>query len=411
MSADACATVVRIESPPPLPHPGNIRDQDLRLFPGMTGKHDADWPEVTGMSGGGEYAAHSLSQQACMRLLHAHVRAALRPHQDSRTRCVLADYGAADGLATRQLIEEAVEAGLQQRLDVVLQDLPGNDWQAAARILSPLGTLDAPSPGQSAPVSVLQMSTESGHGDVALRLFAAPGTFHVQVLPDGSVDLAVSGTALHWLSNGAALPRPGVPVVFHPHVDPTVRAAWDAHAARDWKAILVARAAELRPGGKLIAVLPTLTPDGCSTYSALFDVMDQMLRRAESAGRLKVGAREAFAVPASSRSHAAIREGFAQVPSLELEVLEQHVVASPYYDEAEAGTKAGRAAFARRYVASVYAWAGPMLQGLAVGEQRDADVFRTEMEGAIAARMEECKQDYIVSVLVAVKKVGQSHSN
>ena len=73
---------------------------------------------MEGMAECGQYAANSLQQQEAFRLLVPHVSEALQT-LDSK-RAVLADYGAAEGLATRQLVE-ALPVGVSSRLDVVVQ--------------------------------------------------------------------------------------------------------------------------------------------------------------------------------------------------------------------------------------------------------------------------------------------------
>lgn len=219
---------------------------------------------MTGMAAGGDYAANSLSQQACFRLLVPHVRDALGTGHHR----VLADYGSADGLATRQLLEALSDLS---QLDVVLNDLPANDWQMAHEILSPIGTLSV---GQ--PIESLLAEPPASPG---VRLLSAPGSFHEQVLPDASVDVAVSGTAFHWLSDTTELARPGACVFFRG--DPAVAPAWYAHSANDWAAILNARAAELKPGGTLAVVLPSMMPDGDYIYRVLFEILDALYPRSD----------------------------------------------------------------------------------------------------------------------------------
>ena len=86
---------------------------------------------MEGMSTDGEYAANSLSQQQCFRLVVPFATAALKAAPGPRA--AIADYGAADGLATRQLLEavEAVDVG-GDGLDVIVSDLPGTGWHEGA---------------------------------------------------------------------------------------------------------------------------------------------------------------------------------------------------------------------------------------------------------------------------------------
>jgi len=51
----------------------------------------------------------------------------------------------------------------------------------------------------------------------------------------------------------------------------SVRAEFDLQAARDWEVLLSLRARELRPGGRLVVVLPALADDGSSGFDRIMD--------------------------------------------------------------------------------------------------------------------------------------------
>ena len=79
--------------------------------------------------------------------------------------------------------------------------------------------------------------------------------FHEQCYPSGTVDLAMSFTAMHWLS---ASPASLVGDADRMHAAQCgagggeAAAAEQAQAARDWRAIMAARAKELREGDSMI---------------------------------------------------------------------------------------------------------------------------------------------------------------
>ena len=56
-----------------------------------------------------------------------------------------------------------------------------------------------------------------------------------------------------------------------------VRAEFDRQGARDWEAFLSLRAAELRPGGRLVVVLPALADDGLSGFENIMDQANAVL--------------------------------------------------------------------------------------------------------------------------------------
>jgi len=73
--------------------------------------------------------------------------------------------------------------------------------------------------------------------------------FHRQLLPDASLDIGFSATAMHYVSEKPC------EIENHVHMvgatGPTL-VAYAERAATDWENILLARARELRPGGRLV---------------------------------------------------------------------------------------------------------------------------------------------------------------
>jgi SAM dependent carboxyl methyltransferase len=89
------------------------------------------------------------------------------------------------------------------------------------------------------------------------------------VLPPGSVHLGWCSYAAVWLSHIPTL-IPGHFVSFRS--TDSVRAEFERQGAKDWETFLALRARELRPGGRLVVVLPALADDGTSGFE---NVMDQ----------------------------------------------------------------------------------------------------------------------------------------
>ena len=81
-------------------------------------------------------------------------------------------------------------------------------------------------------------------------LFFASGTgFHQQIFPDETLSFGFSATAMHYLSV-----KPG-PIADHVHAVGATeeeRVVWRDQAHSDWTSILLARARELMPGGRLV---------------------------------------------------------------------------------------------------------------------------------------------------------------
>ena len=351
------------------------------------------------MAAHGEYAANSLSQQASFRLLAPHVQSSLSAAGIGKgKRAVIVDYGAAEGLASAQMLDALPKDWLLS-IDMFIQDLPSNDWKASSQVLSPHGTLEHLSDGCGVHCLPAPALPSSG-----LRIFSAPGTFHAQVLPDGSVDLVVSGTAFHWLSDTSELPRPNSVVYRSARADARALPAWQAHSHSDWVAILKARAAELKPGGTFLASVPTVLPDGTATYDVVFEVLDEMFAEREASGILAPDFRSLFTFPAAVRSAQEIMAGFTAVPALELVGIEQHQLANPYLNkEVHLASAAGRADFGRRYSASILAWARRMLEA-AIPAANEQERFMSDLSSNLARRADELEQDFRVAVVVAKRR-------
>jgi hypothetical protein len=93
-------------------------------------------------------------------------------------------------------------------------------------------------------------------------------SFYEQVVPRDHVHLGWSSYAAVWLSR--------IPTLVPGHFMPVrstgdVRAAFEHQGAEDWRYFLSLRARELRPGGRLVVVLPALDDDGAAGLEALFD--------------------------------------------------------------------------------------------------------------------------------------------
>ena len=99
-------------------------------------------------------------------------------------------------------------------------------------------------------------------------------SFYENVFPGEQIDLGWSSYAAVWLSRVPAL-IPGHFVMLASTGD--IRAAFDRQAADDWRLFLSLRARELRPGGRLVVVLPGLSDNGASGFELLFNCANAVL--------------------------------------------------------------------------------------------------------------------------------------
>jgi hypothetical protein len=147
----------------------------------------------------------------------------------------LADMGSADGGTSIDLwrkVLKHIRSGAPSRpIEMVYTDLPRNDFSQLFRIIH----------GQT------DISSYLGEVDNVFVL-ASANSFHHAIFAAASLHLGFSSTASHYISK--------VPCDISGHVhmvgaNKSERAAFAAQAADEWETMLIARACELVPGGRL----------------------------------------------------------------------------------------------------------------------------------------------------------------
>jgi len=241
-----------------------------------------------------DYARHALSQRAAFEATHPAVLAAARLLADEPVLRVV-DLGAADGVNSHGLIRELEEERASRPLIYALVDLPTNAWGVAADHLRHAfggaadgpGVVVIPAPGDTGPGVAdagtgAHYASPEAHGEACRRAVEhspPPATVismagislqQAPSLPSGSVHVAVTGTAMHWVADAAGLASTGSIFPGYPdHIDEAERRAWRVAAARQWERLLEMRAIELAPGGRFIAALPA-SPAPCPERTGLY---------------------------------------------------------------------------------------------------------------------------------------------
>lgn len=152
----------------------------------------------------------------------------------------IADFGAADGGTSKKAIFDMV-AALRQRfadrqIEVTYTDLPSNDYSNLFK-------------------NILGLTEDQANNYLeqyqGVFVNAIGIGFHQQLLPNSSLDIGFSATAMHYISEKPC------EITNHVHMvgaSGATLAAYAERAAKDWEAILIARARELRPGGRLVLI-------------------------------------------------------------------------------------------------------------------------------------------------------------
>jgi hypothetical protein len=197
---------------------------------------------------------------------------------------VIADYGSSQGknsmvpmqLAIKKLRERL---GRNRPISVFHIDQPSNDFSTL------FGVLDAD------PDRYVQ-------DDSNVFPAAIGRSFYESVLPPGSVHLGWSSYAAVWLSR--------IPTLIPGHFisvrsTDAARTEFERQGAQDWEAFLTLRARELRPGGRLVVVLPALADDGSSGLENLMDQANAVLAEMVDDGAIAAEERARMALRAHPR--------------------------------------------------------------------------------------------------------------
>ena len=384
-----------------------------------------------------DYARYALSQRAAFEATHPAVLAAAHHFEDEPVLCV-ADLGAADGVNSHGLISALAHERAGRQLVYALVDLPTNAWGVAAQHLhdafvestAALQTVVIPTPDERGP-GVADVGTgphydsPEAHGEGCRRAFErapAPTTVislagiplhQSQCLPSGTVHVAVTGTAMHWVADATGLASTGSVFPGYPdHTDDSERRAWSLAAARQWKRLLELRASELAPGGSFVAAVPASAasgPERAGLYVQLIADMNAILAEWRLGRRIDAATVSAIVVPVWMRTLDEIRAPFEEsggsIAGLELESVELFRLDNPYWQD-DPGI------FARSYVRSASAWGGPIFlraferegEGRAPGL---LDAFRAELEERIADTPDLYRQDYVEALVVCRKAERQ----
>ncbi len=383
-----------------------------------------------------DYAQGALSQRAAFEATHPAALGAARLFADERVLRVV-DLGAADGVNSHGLIRDLAEQRAGRPLIYALVDLPTNAWRVAAEQSRHVfgeaadgpRVVVIPAPGDAGPGVAdagtgAHYASPEAHGEACRRAVEhspPPATVismagiplqQAPCLPPGSVHVAVTGTAMHWIADSSALASTGSVFPGYPdHRDEAERQAWRAAAAHQWQRLLEVRAMELAPDGRFIAALPASPapdPERTGLYVELIGDMNRVLADWRRARRISAATVAAVVVPVWMRTLDEIRDPFeaggGSVDGLQLESAELFRLDNPYWHD-------DPAVFAREYVRSVLAWGEPLMRSAFTREGEDrapallADFLRT-LEERVADAPNRYRRDYIEALVICRKADG-----
>jgi len=314
---------------------------------------------------------------------------------------MLSDMGTADAGTSLSMVASAIDAVRSRAsaapISIVYSDQPRNDFNALITNVYGLGPFE----------------TYLDRHDNVFPLVSGT-TFYRQIVPAGTLDIGFSATAMHWLSSKVCN--------ISNHVQ-AVGAAGDEleafrrQAHRDWRQILLHRATELKPGGKLV-----LINFGCDEQGRylgntggvnMFDTFNRIWQDFLEQGRIDrseyenmtlpqyYNTVEEFSAPLTDHKDAVYRAG------LRLEHIDTRIVKCPF---AEAFAQHGDAdRFAEEYIPTIRSW-NESIYFNALSEQRPLAERRQLIEDYYGAYRDLVRQspeghgmDYVHAYMVISK--------
>ena len=387
-----------------------------------------------------DYARHALSQRAAFEATYPAALAAAGQFAEAPVLRVV-DLGAADGVNSHALIRALADERAGGSLIYALVDLPTNAWSVAAdHLRNAFGdradrseVVVIPAPGEAgrgvsdvgtgahyaSPEAHSEACRRAVEHDPPLATVISLAGIPLQqapCLPPGSVHVAVTGTAMHWVADAGGLASTGSVFPGYPdHTDEAERRAWRVAAAQQWERLVEMRAMELAPGGRFIAALPASPapcPERTGLYVEIIGDMNEVLAEWCRVERIGAATAAAVVVPVWMRTLDEIRAPFeaggGEVDGLELESAELFRLDNPYWHD-------DPAVFARAYVRSVTAWGTPLfLRAFArEGEDRAPGLlldFLEELEERVADAPDRYRRDYIEALIICRKVDGSASS-
>ena len=362
---------------------------------------------TTSMKGGGYYSqstrgAKDVIDNAADMLLDA---VAGLPDAGSDEPARIADFGAADGGTSKRTIAATV-AAIRDRwpgrqVQVTYTDLASNDWSQLFKTMQGLDGSD---------------NTYWSPADGVFVQGVGIG-FHHQLMPDATLDLGFSATAMHYVSE-----RPCQITGHVHHVGATgdALAAFDRQAAEDWERILLARAAELRTGGRLVIMSFGKDEDGWYLGHTggvnMFDTFELHWKALADAGVITSTEYDAATFAQVYRTPgeftAPLTDETSRVHKAGLRLVSAHTgqTKCPYRAAFEDSETMTPREFARSYIPTLRSWSETVFANAldtarpASERAAIADRFYQAYEDMVAADPDGHAMDYVHSYL-AIEKV------
>ena len=371
----------------------------------MSGKaENLNTQAVLAMKGEGYYSARTAGAKHAIDKVRPFLELALEALPD-RPVLRFADFGAADGGTSQELWSGLITAlrnsGDKRPVEMLYTDLASNDFSTLFRSMQ--GMHGDP-----------QLAYQTNHENVFVH---GCGTgFHKQLMADASLCLGFSATAMHYVSEKPCEIKDHVHMV---GADEAERAKFSAQAAADWERILLARAAELAPGGRFICLNFGIDEQGRylghTGGQSMFDNFTSHWRALRDDGRIS---EEEFNRATFAQHYRTVDEftaPFADPQSavrqagLRLLSVETRLTPCPYNAAFQnAGKEMSSADYAASLIPTMRSWSETVFKTALEGRPEDerqalVDAFYNAYEAQVAADPHGHAMDYI-HILMEIEK-------
>ena len=260
----------------------------------------------------------------------------------------ISDMGCADAGTSLSMVGKAIETVNQRApglpVSIVYTDQPRNDFNALITNVYGLGPFETYLDGR----------------DNIFPLVSAT-SFYRQILPANTLNIGFSATAMHWLSQKVCNISNHVQAV---GAEGAELDAYRQQAHKDWRQILLHRARELKPGGKLVLI--NFGTDEQGQYLGhtdgvnMFDTFNNIWQSFVDQGRISQSEYENMTLPQYYNS---VEEFSAPLVNsdetvyqagLRLDHIDTRIVKCPFAEDFKGHGDAVR--FAKEYIPTIRSW-------------------------------------------------------
>jgi hypothetical protein len=327
-------------------------------------------PKLSAMEGAGFYNRHSAMQAVGVSRALSLWAGACQSVQVGEEPLVIVDYASSQGRNSMSSVRTAIETirsrcGVEKLVEVIHTDLPSNDFSSLFTAL------------EQEPDSYLR-------GTNGVFPAAIGRSYFEPLLPPGRVHLGWNTFSMQWMSRS---PEDAPDhILAGMSASAPVLAAVKEQQAADWRRFLSLRAAELRPGGRLLVGYTARTAAETGWEWLMGELWACVLDMGRD-GLFTAEERTRITIPIGLRTLDEIKAPFAQTgefSGLKIEHCELVRVSDPYWDEFQQTGDAGQ--LASRQANATRAWSAPTILEL-IDEARDREALNNDLFNRLAERI------------------------